>query len=86
MERVLQLIHKRLSSFDPQLVIDQHKNFFREEYYKAAFLGQEVPLYSVNEDKMVPEDLTTDFISYIAIVLQINDRALEEHELQAFDD
>ena len=40
LESTLQLMKRRISSFDSKLVIDQHEKFFKTDYYKAAYLGQ----------------------------------------------
>ena len=44
-----------------------------------------MPRFDEDEDKMVDEDLSTDFTTYLAVVLQINVSKLDESELEAFD-
>jgi len=44
-----------------------------------------VPRYDSDTDALEPEDLSDEFAQYLAVVLQINDKSLNENELEAFE-
>ena len=41
-------------------------------------MGQKVSRFDEDSEAMVPEDLGAEFVDYLAIVLQLNDRSLTE--------
>jgi len=84
LEHTLQLMRLRICSFDSQLVLDQHEKYFRQEYYKCAYEGVPVMRYDTETESMEPEDLTQEFVDYLATTLQVIDKNLSESQMEEF--